>query len=221
MNGNANEWPISGLATACALSAAMALASACGVPRGECTGGLIYLDGSCRRCPAEARFDDALGTCVCTPEEAYEYQPDNTCALRPGAKPPVVERPDAGGSEDGPQCMGYCGFVDGCLAQNAAAAAAASSVIAELGVADGDDSACLDGCQAFAGEQPDDTVAACVAAGRVKAACDDLDDLSGIQKALGLLDSCCAGAPGSALCASICEALTGSPVAASMVHFCP
>lgn len=208
------------LASALALALAGSL-GACAVPRGSCEGEFIYLDGSCRRCPDDAHFDDDAQTCICDEDAYYEYLADNTCALREG-----VELPEEAGdmADAGPMlseaCLGYCGFVDGCLAQNAAAASAAAGAITALGASDGDTVACEMACDSATQSAQDDPVAGCMASGRTAAACDGLDDLGGIQAALGLMDECCDGEEDHPLCLDICTALQEAPVAASMVSFC-
>lgn len=190
--------------------------SAC-EPEERCSGGLIYLYGSCRPCPEEGHFDDDLGTCVCNEPEYYEYVP-NKCELLDGAMPPSEDGPVVAETSAG--CTDYCDFVDSCVAQNDTAAAAAPDVIAGLGIADDGAAACLSGCQADTGGAEDDPVTACVAEGRAEAACDGSDGLDGVIGSLGLLGTCCKATPDSPLCASICVTLTANDLVAGMVDFC-
>ena len=52
-----------------------------------CDGTLVFLNGTCLRCPADATYNAELDTCVCNQPEYYEYIP-NSCVLLDGAMPP-------------------------------------------------------------------------------------------------------------------------------------
>lgn len=187
-------------------------------PDEPCSGGLVFDDKNALCvCPTGSMFKD--GACQCT-MAGYELI-DQKCVLKDGAMPPME---DAGQSDaaayEGASCGDYCSFMTTCLGTNAIAAAALPDVV--MGLHADDAAACTSSCKEDLGsDEATDPALKCIVEGAPNSMCMDPNPQMGLTNTLGLVGQCCGTNASSPLCQSICTTLKASPVAGSMVPFCP
>lgn len=213
-----------GYVWAALLCTAVAALAACD-PLDACDSNQFYRKGSCRVCPEDAVPTGAWCTCH-DPDKEFD---GTTCEYPDGQEP----APDAAvGDDDGgaeldaatggaaEACGSYCGFLEGCIADNELAAQLAQDVIDEAGIAGGDTSGCEAACVAD-GESADNTAAlACFVTMAESASCAGDDTFDGVDEALGIIDACCTAHAASDVCARLCAAVAINDTAKGLVPAC-